>query len=155
MGEERLILPPPLQRRRESEILNEIPNVLGLVLWQDVRHLHTWVEVAEAARSPRRVPSTPSPRDFFNASPPAWVIAKRRDARAQCVELAGALDEFWSVVSAPLSADRAAVADGCRQVVEWALAHEHTQTAIEFAEAAARVAPEDPGIANLAGRVTR
>jgi tetratricopeptide (TPR) repeat protein len=83
------------------------------------------------------------------------VIAKRRDARAQCGELAGALDEFWSVVTAPLSVDRAAVAEGCRQVVEWALAHEHTQTAIEFAEAAARVAPEDPGIANLAGRVTR
>jgi tetratricopeptide (TPR) repeat protein len=83
------------------------------------------------------------------------VIAKRRDARAQCGKLAGALDEFWSVVTAPLSADRAAVAEGCRQVVEWALAHEHTQTAIEFAEAAARVAPEDPGVANLAGRVTR
>ena len=155
MGEERLILPPPVQRRRESEILNEIPNVLGLVLWQDVRHLHVWVEATEAARPPRHTPATPSPRDFFNASPPAWVIAKRRDARAQCGELASALDEFWSVVTAPLSVDPAAIAEGCRQVVEWALAHEHTQTAIEFAEAAALVAPEDAGIANLAGRVTR
>jgi len=40
-------------------------------------------------------------------------------------------------------------------VVEWALAREHTQTAIEFAEAAAVVAPDDPAMANLAGRVTR
>jgi tetratricopeptide (TPR) repeat protein len=172
MGEERLILPPPLQRRRESEILNELPNVLGLVLWQDVRHLHAWVEASSAVRPQRRarpgiprarpdpqpgsVPiSRPSPKDFFNPSPPPWVIAKRRDARAQCGELAPALDEFWAVVASPLSVDRAAVAGGCRQVVEWALAHEHTQTAIEFAEAAALVAPEDPAMANLAGRVTR
>jgi tetratricopeptide (TPR) repeat protein len=172
MGEERLILPPPVQRRRESEILNEIPTVLGLVLWQDVRHLHAWVEAAEAVRQSRRAGSKDrkalpdlhpgaassfpaSPKEFFHPSPPAWVIAKRRDARAQCSELSPALDEFWAVVATPLSVDRAAVAEACRQVVEWALAHEHTQTAIEFAEAAARVAPEDPGMANLAGRVTR
>jgi tetratricopeptide (TPR) repeat protein len=155
MGEERLILPPPIQRRRESEILNELPSVLGLVLWQDVRHLHAWAEAVEGARSPRRDPFAPSPREFFNPSPPAWVIAKRRDARAQCGELAGALDELGSVASAPLSVSRAAVAAACREVVEWALAREHTQTAIEFAEAAAVVAPEDPAMANLAGRVTR
>src|SRR5690349_1954114 len=154
MGEERLILPPPVQRRRESEILNEIPNVLGLVLWQDVRHLHAWAEASEAARSPRRGPFTPSLKDFFNASPPAWVIAKRRDARAQCSELGPALDAFRAVLTAPLSVDRAALTEGCRQVVEWALAHEHTQTAIEFAEIAAMIAPEDPALANLAGRVT-
>src|SRR3954465_5659701 len=172
MGEERLILPPPLQRRRESEILNELPNVLGLVLWQDVRHLHAWVEAAEAVRPQRRARSEgrgalpdlypgaasrfrPSPKDFFTPSPPPWVVAKRRDAPAQCGELAAALDELQAVAAAPASVGRAAVADACRQVVEWALAHEHTQTAIEFAEAAAVVAPEDPAMANLAGRVTR
>jgi tetratricopeptide (TPR) repeat protein len=171
MGEERLILPPPVQRRRECEILNELPNVLGLVLWQDVRHLHAWVEAAAAlphgrmrsgARGalpdlhPGSVPAArPSPKDFFNPSPPPWVVAKRKEARAQCGELGAALDEFRSVAAAPLSVDRGAVAEGCRQVVEWALAHEHTQTAIEFAEAAARVDPENPGMANLAGRVTR
>ena len=105
MGEERLILPPPLQRRRESEILNELPNVLGLVLWQDVRHLHAWVEAADAARRHRHARaegrgglpdlypgagsrSGPSPQDLFNPSPPPWVTTKRRDARAQCGELA-------------------------------------------------------------------
>jgi tetratricopeptide (TPR) repeat protein len=172
MGEERLILPPPLQRRRENEILNELPNVLGLVLWQDVRHLHAWVEASASVRPHRRTPpeiagalpdihpgsvftSAPSPKDLFNPSPPPWVVAKRKDARAQCGELAAALDALQAVAASPLSVDRAAVADGCRQVVEWALAHEHTQTAIEFAEAAALVAPEDPAMANLAGRVTR
>jgi len=155
MGEERLILPPPVQRHREGEILDELPNVLGLVLWQDVRHLHAWAEASEAARSSRTAHLTPSPQAFFNPSPPAWVIAKRRDARAQCGELAGALSEFGSVASAPLSVSRAAVAAACREVVEWALAREHTQTAIEFAEAAAVVAPDDPAMANLAGRVTR
>jgi tetratricopeptide (TPR) repeat protein len=155
MGEERLILPPPVQRRREGEILEELPNVLGLVLWQDVRHLHAWAEASEAGRSPRTARLTSSPEALFNPSLPTWVIAKRRDARAQCGELAGALDEFTSVASAPLSVSRAAVAAACREVVEWALAREHTQTAIEFAEAAAVVAPDDPAMANLAGRVTR
>ena len=155
MDEERLILPPPVQRRRESEILNELPNVLGLVLWQDVRHLQAWMEATEASRSPCRNSFLSSPKDFFNPSPPSWVIAKRRDACAECPELAAAPDEFWAVATAPLSVDRAAVAEGCRRVVEWALAHEHAQTAIEFAEAAARMAQEDPALANLAARVTR
>src|SRR3954467_7823615 len=109
MGEERLILPPPVERRREGEILNELPSVLGLVLWQDVRHLHGWAEASDAARSPRRDLLAPSPETFFNPSPPIWVIAKRRDARAQCPELAGALDAFGSVASAPRSVSRAAV----------------------------------------------
>lgn len=157
MGEERLILPPPAPRRREIDILDELPGVLGLVLWQDVRHLHAWAEAADAgpARSIPRIPRGPSPKDLFNPTPPPWVIAKRAEARAQCGELADALDLFRSVTAAPLAVDRAAVAAACREVVEWALAREHTQTAIELAEAAARVAPEDPAIANLAGRVTR
>ncbi|MFL5382244.1 MAG: hypothetical protein ACJ8GN_06985 [Longimicrobiaceae bacterium] len=170
MGEERLILPPPAPRRREIEILDELPSVLGLVLWQDVRHLHAWAEASEAARTPRsrsaapeagaarpilRLASSPSPKELFNPSPPPWVTAKRAEARAQCGELAGALDVFRSVTAAPLAVDRAAVAAACREVVEWALAREHVQTAIELAEAAATVAPEDPAAANLAGRVTR
>lgn len=170
MGEERLILPPPAPRRREIEILHELPTVLGLVLWQDVRHLRAWAEASgpadgadsrrggarvELARSVLPIASAPSPKALFNPSPPPWVIAKRAEARAQCGELADALDLFRSVTAAPLAVDRAAVAAACREVVEWALAHEHTQTAIELAEAAALVAPEDPAAANLAGRVTR
>lgn len=174
MGEERLILPPPVPRRRESEILNELPNTLGLVLWQDVRHLHAWADASTASGPPRHgraarakaapdlplrprlfAPPAASAKDLFNPSPPPWVVTKRKEARAQCAELGAALDELRAVASAPLAVDRAAVAEACRQVVEWALAHEHAQTAIEYAEAAARVAPEDPAIANLAGRVTR
>jgi len=168
MGEERLILPPPAPRRREIQILDELPSVLGLVLWQDVRHLHAWAEASQAARTPRSrsateagaarvipIASSPSPKELFNPSPPPWVVAKRTEARAQCGELADALDVFRSVTGAPLAVDRAAVAAACREVVEWALAREHVQTAIELAEAGALVAPEDPAAANLAGRGTR
>ena len=159
MGEERLILPPPVLRRRESEILNELPNVLGLVLWQDVRHLHLWAEALSAgpcaARRDSAVPPPSSINAWFNPTPPAWVAAKRKEARLMCGELADALGELGQVATAPQSVDRGVVSGACRQVVEWALAQEHTQTAIEFAEAAALVALEDPGIANLAGRVTR
>src|SRR5215218_1018950 len=171
MGEERLILPPPQQRRRESEILKELPNVLGLVLWQDVRHLDTWAASSTAVQL--RILSTDGGRHshgasageresplssgvssaagLFNPSPPEWVLAKRREASASCPELAPALAAFRALVAAPLAVRRSAVAEACRQVVEWALAHEHVQTAIEFAEAAARVDPESPAMANLAG----
>jgi len=157
MGEERLILPPPAARRREIEILAELPSVLGLVLWQDVRHLQVWAEASQAGPAPAilRIPRAPSTRDLFAPSPPPWVTAKRAEARAQCGELAGALDVFRSVTAAPLAVDRTAVAAACREVVEWALAREHVQTAIELAEVGALVGPEDPAAANLAGRVTR
>lgn len=165
MGEERLVLPPPPGRRREEEILRELPDNVGLVLWQDLRHLRAWADVAERAntevnRTGESARGHESRRrtslgDLFNPSSPEWVLAKRRAARAACAELSGALARFGSLVSAPLAVDREAVAAACVQVVEWALGRELAQTAIEFAEAAALVDHRNPAMANLAGRVTR
>lgn len=144
MGEERIILPPPIQRRRENEILDEIPSELGVQLWLDVRHLRAWAESSEDVRA-----------RLFNRTPPAWVAERRKDARAQATALSGALTLFASVLDTPQKVDTTAVAMACAQVVDWALKHEHFQTAIEFAEAAALVDPANPAMANLAGRVTR
>jgi tetratricopeptide (TPR) repeat protein len=165
MGEERLILPPPPNRRCEGEILRELPDDLGMVLWQDLRHLCAWAEVAERTDGGAATGGEqPRARDFrrrtslaglFNASPPEWVLAKRRAAAAACGELAEALARFGSVTSAPLLVDRQSLAAACARVVEWALERELPQTAIEFAEAAALVDHRSPAMANLAGRVTR
>jgi tetratricopeptide (TPR) repeat protein len=144
MGEERIILPPPIDRRRAHEILAEIPGILGAVLWQDVRHLRAWAETPEASRAA-----------LFNPDPPYWVHSKRREAMAQCGGLSEPLSAFGALVRAPRRVDVGRVAAACQAVVEWALDREYTQTAIEFAEAAALIDPENPRLANLAGRVSR
>lgn len=144
MGEERIIPPPPPPRHREGEILSECPDTVGLVLWQSVRHLRDWAESDPDARAA-----------LFNPATPLWVAAKRRDACAAAPELAEAIQRFAGLVQHPAEASPAALGNACVRVVEWALARDHVQTAIEWAEAAAMVDPESPGLANLAGRVTR
>lgn len=144
MGEERIIPPPPRTRHREGEILDEVPPALGIVLWQDVRHLRDWAESSQAARA-----------GLFNPDPPLRVLAKRKEARACVPELADALNTFSNLRCAPLTADGFLLGEACAAVATWALEHTYAQTAIEFAEAAALVAPQSPAFANLAGRITR
>lgn len=144
MGEERLIPAPPPARRGELKILDELPNALGLVLWQDVRHLRDWAETSPTLRSV-----------LFNPDTSPEAIAKRRDARALANDLSGAFATFASLKAEPVKARVSDVAAACEQVVSWALQHDHTQTAIEWAEVAAIVDEVNPKAANLAGRVTR
>jgi tetratricopeptide (TPR) repeat protein len=143
MGEERIIPGPPRYLHREGEILNELPNALGLVLWQDLRHLRDWTDSPSEVRS-----------RLFNP-PTVEVHAKRRDARACAAELITALDTFASLKANPLTANPRDIGRACEQVVSWALEHEHTRIAIEWAEVAALVEPTNPKSANVAGRVTR
>src|SRR4051794_30697492 len=143
MGEERIIPGPPHFLHREGEILDELPDALGLVLWQDLRHLRDWAESPSEVRS-----------RLFNP-PTVEVHAKRRDARACAAELITALDTFASLKANPLTANPRDIGRACEQVVSWALEHEHTRTAIEWAEFAALVEPTNPKSANVAGRVTR
>lgn len=144
MGEERIIPPPPPARLREGEILGEIPDTLGLVLWQYLRHLRDWADASPEARIA-----------LFSPATPLWVAAKRKEARALAGQLGDVLGLFASLVDEPTAVPSSAVADACVRVVEWALARDHVQTAVEWAEVAALVEPENPGLANLAGRVTR
>jgi tetratricopeptide (TPR) repeat protein len=143
MGEERIIPVPPLPRHREGEILRELPNPAGLVLWQDVRHVRDWAG------------SAPETRRGLFSHPTTAVIRKRKEAHAFASELAGPLDEFAVMKTDPLKVDVAGLARACEHVVNWALERDHTETAIEWAEVAALVDETSPRLANLAGRVTR
>jgi tetratricopeptide (TPR) repeat protein len=143
MGDERIIPAPPLARHREGEILAEVQNAAGLVLWQDVRHLRDWAESAPDVRT-----------KLFNP-PSRSVLAKRRDACACAGELIGPLELFASMKSNPPNVSASELGVACEHVVEWALSREHTQTAVEFAEAAALVDPTNPRFSVLAGRLTR
>lgn len=142
MGE-RIIPPPPVARRREVEILEELPSAAGLVLWQDVRHLRDWAE------------SAPEMRPKLFQAPTQDVLTKRSEARACVGALAGPLETFAAMKANPLQVNPAELGAACEQVVEWALEREFAQTAIEFAEAAAILHPRNPKFANIAGRVTR
>jgi tetratricopeptide (TPR) repeat protein len=144
MGEERIIPPPPRARHRESSILDELPPALGIVLWQDARHLRDWAESTWDVRA-----------GLFNPDPPVHVLAKRRDAIACAGELAEALGTLGELRVAPLTTDPGELGEACAAISGWALERGHVQTAIEFAEAAALVVPESASLANLAGRVTR
>src|SRR5688500_8028050 len=117
MGEERIIPRPPLARRREADILEELPNPAGMVLWQDVRHLRDWAE------------STPEIRAKLFHPPSSKVLAKRKSACACVAELTGPLETFGAMTAYPLNADPAELGAACEQIVEWALEREHTQTA--------------------------
>ena len=144
MGEKRIIPQPPCRRHAEGRILEELPDTLGLVLWQAVRHVHDWAGTPAAARGA-----------LFNPRPAAWVALKRAEARAFAPELTEALDRFAALPAAPLGTSAAQLADACRQVALWAEERGHRETALHFAEAAAVADPADPARANQAGRVTR
>ena len=143
MGEERVISAPPRNRHREGELLAELPDALALVLWQEIRHLRDWAESEPIAR-----------RGLFNPPSP-MVLAKLRDARAAAGELIGALDTFSRLKASPTNIDPQVVGSACEEVLNWALDREFTRTAVEWAETAAIVEPNNPRRANIAGRVMR
>src|SRR4051812_204892 len=115
MGGERIIPAPPRSRKREGAILNEVPNVLGLVLWQDLRHLRDWTESAPEVRT-----------RLFNP-PTRDVLAKRRDARACAGEILPPLDTFAAMKADPIKGDPLELGAACEKIVEWALEREYTQ----------------------------
>lgn len=144
MGEERIIPPCPTWRRRELEILDEIPNSLGLVLWQALRHVRDWSEATPHLRT-----------RLFNPTPPEHVTSKRSEAYVLAPELRPALTEFWAATEHPLSVSPDPLASACCHVACWAAAREHGSSAIEWAETAAVVDDRNPLYPNLAGRLTR
>src|SRR5688500_2330255 len=119
MGEERAIPTPPRRRGREIQILQEVPGVLGMILWQELRHLHAWADPAVQDRAA-----------LFHAPMSTRALALRREARAGAGEIAPALLTFQGVVTSPMEADHAQVARACSSVVAWAVERDHVETAI-------------------------
>lgn len=107
--------------------------------------MRDWSESAPASR-----------RGLFPATPTASVLEKRRHALA-CASNppADALQTIWAAKSSPLAADTPSLGTACFEVARWAERREHTQTAVEWAEIAAILDPENPKFANLAGRLNR
>ena len=144
MGDKHKVPPAPYRRHRELQMLDELPPAAGVVLWQYVRHLRDWVETPAELRPA-----------LFHPQLPPWVLAKRRDAAAEVPELAGALATLASFTAARPGAEPRRAAAACQEVAEWAEQRQHVHTAVEYAEAAAGLEPDEPCRANAAGRLTR
>lgn len=144
MGEKRIILKAPHRRRREAEMLAEAPPALACVLWQYVRHARDWADAGPVERP-----------TLFVRQPKPWVTAKRIEAQAVEGELAGALDVLATLLHDPLGADTRQLAGACERIARWADARGYAETAIQFAEAAAVICPDQARLANLCGRLTR
>ena len=158
MGAKRKIPLPPYRRRHQVEIWGleivfETPDPLGGVLWQDLRHLRDW-DAARPYRAGKLI--TPDRRgDLFNPTPPAWIGLKRGEAATFAPELREALDAFQALVRTPLVVQESLTANACETIADWARNHGYTETAIQFAEAAAVIDRQAPRRARLAGKLAR
>lgn len=135
--------PVPPARRCDREILNELPNEVGLVLWLELRHVRDWAESDAAVRM-----------QLFPA-PSAAAVRRRDEARAAAPEIRAAFDAFRDLLVRPVGADGVRLGTACEMVAEWASAQDLRQTEIEWAELAANVDQANPKLANIAGRATR
>jgi len=128
----------------EAAILGEVPNVTGLVLWQNWRYLRDWLSASRDARA-----------RLFPEILAQWVVSKRADARAEAPALVPALAVWDEWVRSPLTMQTVRLSNACEFTAGWAVERGYTTTALLFAEAAAQLEPQDPRRALLAGKLSR
>lgn len=134
------LLPPPRGHHRAFDgvqILDEVGGELGAFLFQRVRDVFLWAEVAPERRSMlfhgRHPPRTPSGVN----------------------EIAAELHALADLASSPETLTAEELATACAGIYHWALHNVFYATAAEFASAAAHAQPADPMFAIYAGRAER
>jgi tetratricopeptide (TPR) repeat protein len=158
MGAKRKLPPPPYRRRSGVEVwglevMDEVSEPLGLVLWEDLRHLRDWDDARPYKAGKIVVPDRRG--DLFRADTPLWIADKRREAALQTPDLADALDAFDHLTQHPLAVNEFFTGTACDKVVQWALSHGYNETAMHFAEAAALIDRKSPHRARIAGKLAR
>jgi tetratricopeptide (TPR) repeat protein len=143
---------PPTQRRDEIAVLKELApdsadphkESLALALWRAVIHVRKWAELTLRERSEASL------------GPPIPDQQRIADSARMCApDLALALDVFLALATRPGRAREANLLSACRAVSSWAENHGKGETALQFLEAAAAVAPDDAELANLCARACR
>lgn len=135
--------PAPGWPRPEWRLLAECGPVLGITLWQRVRDVVLWAQVAPGDRA-----------GLFHPLSDAQT-ARLALAEAEAPELAEPLRELALMAAAPGRAEAARVAEACERVLVWAELRGMRETALQFAEAAARVEQDTSLRSKLAGRLCR
>ncbi|HEX6909275.1 MAG TPA: hypothetical protein VF142_02720, partial [Longimicrobium sp.] len=144
MGEKHLVPHAPEWRRSERGILDEIPSVVGLALWQLLRHVRDWVDCSTTERE-----------HLFHDTTQPWVNTKYRHAEIEAPAVASAIRVLRGLQAAPVAIGADAVADACSHIAEWASSLGWSETAVQYAEAAAAAVSASAHRANEAGRIAR
>lgn len=134
------LLPPPRGRHRSfdgAHVLDEVGGELGAFLFQRVRDVYLWAQIAPESRS-----------GLFQARQAPRVPPGANEIGAELHRLA-------DLVGSPTSATAEDVATACAGIYHWALDHVFYATAADFAAAAAHAQPADPMFAIYAGRAER
>lgn len=134
--------PAPACRWRQIDVLREVDGTLGVVLWDCVRTLWDWMHDEVGGRRGERFGT----RSLHER----WGFA--------CLEvpqLASALGTLGIVSATPLLTNKRELARAARNVARWAEDRALLETAIQFAEVAAALEPDNAEWANLAGRMCR
>jgi len=135
--------PAPGWPRPEWRLLAECGPVLGVTLWQLVRDVVLWAQVPPGDRP-----------GLFRPLADAHAV-RLSQAAEEAPELAEPLRELAMMVATPGRAEAARVAEACERVLVWAEMRGMRETALQFAEAAARVENETPLRNHAAGRLCR
>jgi tetratricopeptide (TPR) repeat protein len=126
-------LPEP---RPPHLVLDEVGGAAGYVLWLLLSDCGLWIAADQRAEL-----FAPGGRDWAEAEWPA--------------ELVDAFSILRAASAAPELARAPDLAAAAASVWEWADAEQHQETALQLAELAARLDPDDPSRATTAGRFAR
>jgi len=140
----RWCIPPALLHEPEelleaSQVFDELPGQVGLVMWQSLRDVTLWASVPVERRE-----------GLFTDSAAARRLAELLTSGAEPA-LEVSLTTLAALVGAPASANPDIVSLVCLQVSQWAEARGAMATAMAYSQAAALTSPEDPAAALAAG----
>jgi tetratricopeptide (TPR) repeat protein len=125
-------------------ILREIPDDVGVLLWQSVRNVRLWAAAEPEARGRLFREGAGSRRRQTLAA----VSALDAEAKAALRTVAGLLES-------PGKMGAEGLGKACQVLARWAASRGADETALAFAEAAASASPATPLLAYEAGRLAR
>ncbi|HEU0015582.1 MAG TPA: tetratricopeptide repeat protein [Longimicrobium sp.] len=140
-------VPPALVHGGESldgvQVLDELPDAMGLLLWETYRDVVVWARTFPEERE-----------GLFTPQAHAARLAEL-DAAGLDPALAEALRAAAEVVRAPGEADEMEVMAACRAAADWLDARSLLASAVTLATAAATAAPAHAGAAFRVGQLAR
>ena len=142
------MVPPALSARDEPfegyEVLDEVRDDLGLLLWQSLRDADLWSTSAPEARSRLFSPHAPGRRG-----------RQLDEVVEDGSEIDGPLRTLALLLEGAPELEPEHVVDACRTLSRWAGDHGLPRTALAFAQSAALAAPDRPAPAYVVGLLAR
>lgn len=136
----------PNWRLGELAVLQEhAADHLGFALWRAVARTRLW---AESSENRDRLFSITAQDQASSAE----ALARLREEEPEIFPALGTFDRLHDPRQTPTDAE---LIRACHQIVTWGERRGALETAMQFAEAAAVLDPDNPRLANTAGRVCR